>query len=163
MLTTERLKELLDYDPLTGIFRWRVDRKGAIRRGKVAGGPDQKGHMSIAIDGVRYMAHRVAWFYMTGSWPIGEIDHEDLNGENNRFENLRDSKTRTFQRANQRVRQDSSSGVKGVKSTPAGTWKARIRFHGKEYYLGTFPDIAEAHAAYIAKAREFFGEFARAA
>ena len=91
-LTAEWLRAVLDYDPKTGLFHWRIDRGGRKARiGALAGSFDATGYIQIMIDGKNYKAHRLAWLYVTGNWPIGDIDH--LNGEraNNRWSNLREA------------------------------------------------------------------------
>ena len=165
VLSHSRLCEFLSYNADTGIFTWRVSRNshgGKVKPGNVAGIIDTHGHRIIGIDRRRYMAHRLAWFYSFCTWPSGEIDHINMARDDNRLCNLR-VVTKTLQRANQRVRRDSISGLKGVQQTRAGTWKARITMHGVCYRLGTFKTSIEAHAAYAAAAFIFFGDNARAA
>ena len=164
-LSHETLLSLLHYDPLTGVFTWRVRRNsygGAVAPGSVAGQIHPSGHRMIGIEGGLYQAHRLAWFYMNGVWPSAEIDHRDMVPGNNRFDNLREA-TKTLQRANQRVRQDSQSGIKGIRPTKCGRWQARISANGITVHIGTFDTSEQAHAAYVEKAVELFGEFARAA
>lgn len=109
------------------------------------------------------MAHRLAWFYIHGGWPADQIDHIDMIRDNNRIANLRIA-TMTHQRANQHVRKDSKSGLKGVQKRCDNRWRARITFRGTVYNLGhSFETPEAAHAAYVKKAEELFGEFARAA
>jgi hypothetical protein len=73
MLTVTRLREVLHYDPITGIFTWLVSLSNHV--GKVAGSLDGTGRVRIRVDGREYGAHRLAWLYMTGNWPVNEIDH----------------------------------------------------------------------------------------
>src|SRR5690606_34614864 len=89
MLTQQRLKELLYYDPETGIFTRLVGRSGPrARAGDVAGSDNGKGYIRIYVDGRPYKAHRLAWFYMHGEWPE-EIDHRNGERADNRLSNLR--------------------------------------------------------------------------
>ena len=78
MLTQERLKEVLHYDPETGIFMWLVAPNGRIRVGMEAGS-SHDGYIGIKVDRILYKAHRLAWFYMTGEWPANDVDHWDRN------------------------------------------------------------------------------------
>ena len=160
-LTQERLKELLDYDPLTGVFRWRVYRARGARPGSIAGTPNDNGYILIGIDGVVRRAHRLAWLYINGKQPTGLIDHVNGDKTDNRIANLRLA-TKSTNGANSKTRCDSSIGLKGVYRNRA-RYSARISCNGTRYRLGTYDTPELAHAAYCAAARRYFGEFARAA
>lgn len=161
MLTVDRLRELLDYDPETGVFVWRVD-KGRSKKGKAAGYIDRRGYRKITIDGAVYAAHRLAWFYVHGEWP-GELDHINLNKVDNRIDNLREA-TRTQNYANRPALRISASGVKGVSwHKKTGKWVAQISASHRKYHLGLFETKGEAAKAYEEAARRHFGEFARVA
>jgi hypothetical protein len=68
-ITIERLKEVLSYDPDSGIFVW-IARGRGIRTGRQAGSIDPlNGYRMIRIDGVTYLAQRLAWFWIYGTWP----------------------------------------------------------------------------------------------
>jgi hypothetical protein len=88
-LTAERLRELLDYDPKSGVWVWRISRK-RMRIGSVAGSINGDGYRRLMVDGRRYQASRLAWLYVIGSWPIAEIDHKNLDKADDRFCNLRE-------------------------------------------------------------------------
>lgn len=158
-LTLDRLKQLLSYDPLTGLFTRLVGRSGGGKAGSVAG--CVKTYVEIKIDGVGYLAHRLAWFYMTGSWPASDIDHEDTDKHNNRWINLRKA-TDSQNRANISVQKNNKLGVKGV-SPYRGKFRTSIRVNGKGIALGTYNTVTEASAAYERAASIGFGEFARVA
>lgn len=161
-LTHDRLKEVLDYDPLTGVFRWKVDAgKKKIKAGSVAGGNRRDGYLRISIDGARYYGHRLAWFWMVGSWPDPECDHRDLDVSNNRWENLRLA-TSTQNKGNSGLRSDNTSGLKGLRwEVDRGRWLVRISIEGRMKNLGRYEDKGAAAAAYEAAAKQHFGEFAR--
>jgi len=164
-LTQERLKELLSYDPLTGVFLWRVDRGGK-RVGEVAG-CRKRTYTMISVDDVIYRAHHLAWLYMTGELPGLFVDHRDLDKHNNGWSNLRLA-TKSQNMANVGRIKSNKSGFKGVSHYRAGEsygkpWQASIGRGGKSYHLGHFATEEEAHAAYVAAAEKMFGEFARAA
>jgi len=152
LITQERLRELLTYDPISGLFQWRV-RRGGKRAGSVAGctgGPN--GSVVIRVDYVLYLAHRLAWFYTTGSWPNPEIDHKDGDEGNNVWTNLREA-TQAQNMQNTKHRSNNVSGYRGV-SRFRDKWQASIGLNGKSFHLGYFVDPEEAHAAYLsAKAR----------
>lgn len=161
-LSRSLLMSLLAYDPATGVFTWKVQRLGRGVVGNPAGNVDPYGHRCITINQTRYMAHRLAWFYVYAEWPPQEIDHKNGCPDDNRIENLRKAH-RWQNRANQKVRADSASGVKGVDQTKSLKWCATIRRHGKAHYLGRFATREAAHAAYMSAAERLFGEFARSA
>jgi hypothetical protein len=87
-VTQTRLKELLEYDPETGIFRWRIKPSNRVRVGQIAGNLDTYGNRQIRIDNKSYLAHRLAVLYVTGSWPTEDIGHRDLDNDNNAWGNL---------------------------------------------------------------------------
>jgi hypothetical protein len=93
ILTAARLREVLNYNPDTGEFRW-IERKGG-RRAKVGTVQRRKdgtvAYIRIRVDYLPYKAHRLAWFYMTGEWPSMDLDHIDRNPAYNRWLNLREA------------------------------------------------------------------------
>lgn len=169
MLTAELVRQLLDYDPATGVFIWKersgqAGIDGGFNR-KYAGtiaGRSSGVYDSIAVYGVRYYSHRLVWLYMTGEWPKEQIDHINLNKKDNRFDNLREA-TPTQNGANMSAHKRNSLGLKGVTLYRTGKYFAQIRANGKCIYLGYFDTAEEAHAAYVEAAKKYHGEFARAA
>ena len=160
-LTQKRLRELLDYDPKTGKFRWRARNRLRHKVGHVAGFRQRSLSWCINIHGRCYRAHQLAWLYMKGEWGRPIIDHRDGNPLNNRWRNLRIS-SYSDNAANRSRLRNNRSGFKGVAFVPQRRkWRARITKGGRRYSLGNYETAEEAHAAYIAKARELFGEFAR--
>lgn len=161
MLTCERLREILYYDVGTGVFIWKISRRGPVKVGDVAGSPDSKGYRAIKIDGHLYRSHRLAWFYQTGEWPNGEIDHINGVRSDNRFANLREA-THSENMRNVGRRADNASGFKGVCwDRHRRRWLAQITMNGKMKFLGYFDAPEEAYAAYCATSKEHHGEFAR--
>ena len=161
-LTQARLKDLLHYDPVTGIFTRRVGTKGGTLAGAIIDDHSDEGYVRVMLDGRRYKCHRLAWFYVYGQWPKGPIDHKDTLKDHNWITNLREA-THTYNRANTNVRRDNISGIKGVYwQEDAQRWRAQITKDGEYYYLGVFLHVDEARRAYRDKAEELFGEFARA-
>lgn len=159
-LTAERLREALNYDPATGIFIWRIPRGGQFA-GVEAGTLHVKGYITIYVDNWAYLAHRLAWLYVTGEWPPQHIDHRDTDRANNRWTNLR--LATNGQNLSNRGRQaNNTSGFKGVGLDKRnGRWSATIQVDGKQMRLGKFDTASEAHAAYAVAARKHRGEFAR--
>lgn len=163
LIQHERLLALMRYEPDVGEFFWLVKRNcygGAVQPGmRVKGCVDRHGYKLIGLEGRYYQASRLAWFYVHGKWPNGEVDHRDRDTLNNRIENLRIAEVRALQRANQKVRRDSKSGLKGVSwSRRRQKWRARC----KKREIGLFDTPEEAHAAYVAEAQRLFGQYARA-
>ena len=157
MLTQARLKQLLEYDPETGDFWWKEGRQ----KGQYAGSHTGKGYLQIQLEGRKYFAHVLAWFYVIGQCSECQIDHINGIRDDNRWKNLREA-TGNQNQHNSKLRSDNTSGYKGV------TWRkyrnkyrARIKFYGKNLLLGYFSSPEDAARAYDAKARELFGEFAR--
>ena len=162
MLTQARLKELLSYNRETGEFVWRVTKANKTA-GSIAGCEGVLGYREMRVDGRLYLAHRLAWLYVTGEWPTQTIDHRDCHRRNNAFANLREATYRQ-NNCNRGARSDSRSGVKGV------VWHKRNKQRGayigngkKQHYLGSFDLIEDAAAEYQAAAARLFGEFAHAA
>jgi len=150
-LTAARLRELLHYDPETGLFTRLVATKGpkgAI--GAVAGCLDRKGHRYIRVDGTSYAAHRLAWLYAYGEWPRDMIDHVNGEKDDNRLFNLRD----VDMCINMQNRRHSNNrlGLLGV-SAHKNRFRALIEVDGKSMRLGNFATPQLAHAAYVAAKR----------
>lgn len=143
MLTQARLKELLRYDPFTGVLTWKVD-KGNRKAGSVAGTTpnNRREYVEIRIDGVLYKAHRLAWLYTYGAFPKKETDHIKHDGRDNKITSLREV-TRQQNQKNRSKQCNNTSGVCGVRSRD-GKWLAYIG-GGKNYVrLGLFIDFDEA-------------------
>lgn len=157
-LTADRLRELLSYEPDSGVFRWKVDRashKAKASAGSVAG---RKGvrYVVIGIDRKFYRAHRLAFLYMTGNWPDREVDHKDRNGFNNTWSNLRDV-THKENSENLSLSKANKSGHRGVYWDKTNLrWRASIMHNGKSRALGRFATIDEAVAARASAEREVF-------
>lgn len=174
-LTAELVRELLDYDPETGVLRWKQrPREGFPSVGAwvswnkrcanaQAGCLDCIGYVKMRLLGRTQRAHRVIWLWMTGEWPDLDIDHRDCDPSNNRWSNLRLA-TRTQNHANRSMQRNNSSGYKGVSfHKESSRWRAVITVQRRHIELGKFDDIEDARAAYLKAAADFFGEFARAA
>lgn len=150
-LTAERLRELLHYDPNTGIFIWprRVGSRGRMCGGHEAGCSVHLGYIRIRVlDRLEY-AHRLAWLYMKGSWPEFTIDHIDGCKWNNVFRNLRDV-IHVVNTENIRVAKSNNlAGLLGVHTNYRGTFYSRIKTNGETVHLGTFDTKEEAYAAYL--------------
>lgn len=148
MITQERLKELLHYDPETGVFTWRIRTSNRVKVGDVAGSAAAYGYLEIGIDGVTAKSHRLAFLYMTGEWPEHDVDHINGIRTDNRWANLRTA-TRSQNLQNLRAaKSNSKTGLLGV-SPYNGTFRASIKHNGKQITLGRFSCPHAAHAAYL--------------
>jgi len=162
MITAERLRELLTYDPETGVFTNRTWRRGSAtaRVGCEAGWLNPNGYRYVELDGERYLSSRLAVLYMTGQWPEHEVDHRNGMPADNRWQNLREA-THSQNLRNTPKRQGTSSQYKGVHLHKAsGKWTAHIRYEGCFHYLGIFANEEDARDAYLKAAHEHHGEFA---
>lgn len=145
-ITAERLRELLHYDPVSGVFTWRENAMPA----DIKHGP---GYSGVTIDGKPHLSHRLAWLYMTGEWPRHEIDHQDRAKRNNAWDNLRDV-TRSTNAQNRQVKRGSASGYLGVQRN-RNRWQACIALEGRvRISLGTRDTPEEAYALYLAAKRQ---------
>ena len=158
------LRSRMDYEPNTGRLTWKIAPGNGSRPGdsvgEIHGG--KRTYLRVTIAGSRVLGHRLIWFWVTGSWPINRIDHDDNDGLNNKWENLREATNQENSR-NTKRRVDNKSGYKGVSlHTKTGKWHARIMVDvGKSKSLGLFADVKDAAKAYETAAQEAFGRFRR--
>lgn len=151
-LTQERLKEILHYDPETGVFTRAKRTSNCVRVGDEAGGNFLNGvilYRVISVENRIYRGHRLAWLYVYGSWPDGLIDHINGDGTDNRIANLRTCSYGGNQQ-NRTVQRNNKSGLLGVCWHKAsGKWHAQIHLKGFRHHLGLFSTKEEAHEAYL--------------
>lgn len=154
-LTILRLKELLYYNSETGIFTWKINRRGAVRAGQMAGNLHPDGYVNIKIDGVIYGAHRLAWLYQTGNWPIDQVDHRNGIRNANQFINLRNVPAVINMQNVRRVRTNkvSSQLIGAVWCKRSQKWMSQLQMNGSRKHLGYFDSDLAAHAAYLAAKR----------
>jgi len=167
-ITFEDAHALLDYDCGTGIFRWRTTRPGR-PSGKIAGNvqaPEKNRKVArsrIFLKGKSYLSHRLAWFMVHGSWPIGEIDHVDGNSNNNSLANLRQASS-SENKFNKSRPISNTSGATGVKFIGRlNKWLAEAWVYKKHYSLGCYSSFDEAVAARDSFCRAIRGEFFKGA
>jgi hypothetical protein len=154
-LTAERLRELLNYDPETGMFTQRVARR-SVQVGHTAGYVSKSlGYRYICVDRVDYLAHRLAWLHVHGEWPADMIDHINGDKADNRIENLRQVNNRLNMQNLRQARRGTASGLLGVSRHPGDRWTAGIRLaDGTRKYLGIFDTPEEAHEVYLTAKRK---------
>ena len=146
-LTAARLRELLHYDPETGVFTW-LKVRAPHKVGSVAGTRSKPGYIYITINQRSYAAHRLVWLYVHGVFPKHQIDHRDGDQGNNRIVNLREATNSQNHQNVTASRNGSSGGYLGVTYDRArGKWQAQIKQEGKYRFLGRH---ATPEAAFIA-------------
>ena len=147
-LTQAELKNILDYNPETGVFIWKTN-PGKAAVGKIAGSV-YKNHVRICFEGRYYFASRLAWLYVHGYFPENGIDHIDRDGTNNRIKNLRPVGVVCNAR-NCGNYSTNKSGVKGVSwNRRHGKWQVHIKINMKSISVGTYADFDNAVAARLA-------------
>ena len=160
--TQERLQELFDYSVITGLLYEKTRRNG---RSAAPGQPvknshDSKGYLRLMVDGVLYAQHRLIWKWVTGEDPPQHIDHEDQDGSNNSWHNLRLASHAQNQK-NVRLSSDNTSGFKGVSYNKSkGKYEVRLQSCSKRLHLGYYDTAEQAAHAYDAVAYVLHGSFA---
>jgi len=148
-LTAERLREVLSYDSETGVFCWLKPLRNGTT-GALAGGFRADGYLVIGMHGKTYRAHRLAWLFVHGCWPVADIDHINGDRADNRMGNLR-AASRAENQQNRTLDVKNTSGFHGVSRYAGGKkWRARIQVDGVEQHLGTFESPEDAEEAYLA-------------
>lgn len=161
VLTQDRLRQVIHYCQASGSFTWKKRSDGktnwnARYAGTAAGSLSSDGYLQVRIDGKRYSAHRLAWLYVYGSWPVFDTDHKNGNRLDNRILNLRDVPHQENMQNARKPRVNSMTGLLGASfDKQSGKYRAQIRFGGKVRHLGYFPDPESAHAAYLSVKREY--------
>jgi len=159
MLDHMTLKDILHYSKETGVFTWLIPTSDRCRVGQVAGTLRPDGYVSIQILKRRYMAHRLAWFYVTGVEPPDEIDHENFMRSDNRWDNLRLA-TSKQNKENSRLRSTNKSGYIGVHwDKSRGKWLAYVTHHKKFINLGRFDSQLEAAKTALIHRKRLFSHF----
>ncbi len=149
-INQEHLKDLLHYDPETGVFKWKDTFGWKAKRGTIAGGINGSGYIYIRLKRKKYRAHRLAWLYTYGKFPEDQIDHINRDKTDNRLVNLRAVSGKENSR-NQFIPTNNTSGHIGVSwHTKNNRWRVSV----SKVYYGSFECKSDA----IAKAKKVYKE-----
>jgi hypothetical protein len=151
-ISVDRVRELFNYDHVTGIFIRRIKTGKNTVVGSIVGSRSN-GALVTMIDGKNYYLHRLAWIHFYGEFPRKEIDHIDGNPSNNAIDNLRDVCSSINSQNRIHVSRRSSTGLLGAYKYGNGKFCSRISVNGKNVALGVFSNAQEAHDAYVAAKR----------
>lgn len=155
-----RLRELLDYDPETGVLTWKQSRGRGVA-GRPAGSPTRDGYLRLCVDGQMYAAHRVVYKWQTGRDPKGMLDHANGDRQDNRWVNIREA-TAAQNSCNRGLRSDNTSGVTGVFWHAAvKKWVVSLKAPGGPVVRATFTDYEEACKMADTLRPRLHGEFTR--
>lgn len=159
-LTCKRLRELLRYEPDTGDWYWRVRINSKVDVGDAAGTISVHGYRIITLGGTKYRASRLAFLYMTGSWPVNEVDHENRCKLDDRWINLRDV-TGSENQINRDLQSNNTSGFRGVHwHTRDCKWIVQVKKENQNFFVGQYDSLEEAVVARDLAAKELHGSFA---
>jgi hypothetical protein len=149
-LNVERLRQVLNYDPATGMFTWKVSLRNRTLPGDKAGYMNNQGYMLCVIDQQKIRLHRAAWAIYYGTMPEGHLDHINGVRHDNRIENLRIA-TASENMQNTALRKNSTTKVKGIHlRKDTGKYSSSITVNGVTHWLGCFDNISDAKRARLA-------------
>lgn len=147
-LTHDRLLQLLSYDAETGHFHWRVAGSNRIHVGDRAGSLAGNGRRFVVLDGEKFQAHRLAWFYVHKEWPVGDVIQENGDHDDASLKNL-SVVSRVGSAARRKPTAGNTSGFRGVSPKGNGLWQAAITWNYKQVSLGAnFETPEEASEIY---------------
>lgn len=159
-LSAEVVRSVLDYEPETGMLRWKRRLSSRTQVGAPAG-TRCNGYSKLALFGRQYYAHRLAWLHVYGAWPEGILDHINRNRSDNRISNLRDV-GHAENGQNRAEQKNNTSGFKGVTWCEGRmVWRSDISIAGRQKFLGHFKDAAQAAYARAEAERVHFAALAK--
>lgn len=148
----------LNYDPASGHFTWRIS--GSNRYAGDLAGFRSGSYLQIKFKDKTWYSHVLAYIYMTGKFPAGQLDHKNRDGADNRWDNLR-VVTASQNMVNRNKFSNNSSGTPGVSwRSQNRVWIAYITVAKKRVSLGTFYSKEAAIAARKIAEAKYHGEFA---
>lgn len=157
-LSWDRLTSLVEYSADSGVFTNKTSR-GNMSNGSTAGHKRSDGYRWLMLDNIRYMEHRLAWYYTYKIWPEEILDHIDSIKDNNRINNLREA-TQSQNKQNTPIRSDNVTGVKGVSyHKTREKYVAAITVDGVTKHIGYYDSLEDAKLAYNNEAIKLQGGF----
>jgi hypothetical protein len=142
-LTHDVLLSVLDFDPETGIFVWKVTRSNRVKPGSRAGVFHRaSGGRYISISNEKFMAHRLAFFYINGRWPNTDVRPLDGDYDNCAIANLREVSRVELAHEREKVA-TNTSGFAGVSRAKHGKWQAKITWNYEQINLGAGFETAD--------------------
>jgi hypothetical protein len=149
MITQKRLKEVLEYNPETGVFTW-THEQSVKKKGQVAGCLQEHGYIRIRVKNEKHRAHRLAFLYMTGEFPTEHVDHINHDKSDNRWSNLRQASNSENMQNVLSARSDNTSGYLGVSfNKEKNKFVSVITVDGTKHHLGYFDSANDAGSAYM--------------
>lgn len=143
-LTIDAVRHALDFDPAVGVFVWKNPQSNAVKAGEPAGVIAANGRRYINVGGEKHMAHRLAWFYIHGEWPTGDVKNANGDYDDCREANLV-HQSRQVTAATRRVNAASKSGYPGITwDKKRGKWQVHITRDYKQVALGLFAELEAA-------------------
>lgn len=157
-ISLDYLRSVINYNPETGVITWLKTVSPRAPAGTSPTGRDRDGYLIMTLNGKYLRQHRVAWFYMTGSWPANKMDHRNGIRDDNRFCNLRECDEQDNNR-NRGLSRNNTSGVSGV-HFQQGKWMVRIRLnkHVRRFF-GYFDDLELAELVANEARDKYHGDF----
>ena len=156
-LTQDLLKSMIVYEKETGRFIRTANANRVLVKTKNAGSTNANGYVYISVNCKKYLAHRLAFLYVTGSFPVDFVDHVNGNRADNRWENLRDvTHSQNMQNVGRAQINNTSGGFLGVSFRKRfQRYEAEITVNGKSKYLGRFKTAEDAHKVYMDAKQRF--------
>lgn len=153
-LNQDVLRRVIEYDPLTGVFVWRMSLSNRSPKGSEVTHTTRLGYVYLSVLGRRYLAHRLAWLYVYGYIPSAMIDHINGDPTDNRIVNLREADSYINQQNRRRANKNNICGLAGVTALPNGRFRAHIGVNWETKHIGIYDDPLTAHQAYIERKRK---------
>lgn len=153
------VRSMFHYDPIAGKLYYTADFPPRGKTGQEPGWINSRGYRRMSIGGKELAYHKVIWLWMTGIWPVTDIDHEDNNRSNNIWANLRLA-SRSQNLMNQGKKLNNTSGFKGV-TTRGNSHSVRFRFGGMVIHAGSYSSARVAAEVYDLEVIKYQGCFAK--
>ena len=162
ILSQDEVRQAFDYDPDSGLLKWKISPGTGVKAGQIAGSVHYRGYIQINYKRMNLLAHRVIWVYMTGKNPTEFIDHIDGNASNNKWINLREATNKQNQE-NRAQQANNSSGYRGVTyRKKEKRWQAQVQHNKKYVYLGCYATKEQANEVVVNwRSNSFTHDFGR--